>query len=191
MSMDAIVVLAGGASKRMGRDKLLLEVGGVTLLESVVAKFSDEFEDVCISVADESKYPEISARRIVDIRRGAGPLSGLHAALTGIERGGVFLVAADLPYASPKAAKRVIELCGDCDACIIKLPGGMIEPLFGYYRKALLPLCEEALESGDNRMSEVIYNANTRFVTPEDLGGLWDDRLIYNINYPEDYAAIK
>ena len=188
--MDSVVVLAGGASKRMGRDKMLLEIGGVTMLESVVARFREEFEDVFISVADEAKYPEVKARRIVDIRRGAGPLSGLHAALAGAVCDGVFLVAADLPYASPKAAKRIIELCSGYNAGVIKLPGGMIEPLFGYYKKALLPLCEEALKSGDYRMSEILYNANTRFISQEELGGLWEERIIYNINYPEDYTAM-
>lgn len=188
--MDAVVVLAGGASKRMGRDKLLLEINGTTLLESVAARFCEEFEDVYLSVADENKYPQIKVRRVVDIHRGAGPLSGLHAALSGIRCDGVFLVASDLPYASPKAARRIIELCGSHDACIIMLPGGMIEPLFGYYKKALLPFCEEALASGDYRMSEVLYKANTRFIVPEELGGLWDEKLIFNINYPEDYSAV-
>ena len=188
--MDAIVVLAGGASRRMGRDKLMLDVGGLTLLETVVSRFSVEFEDVYISVADEEKYHDVKARRIVDIRRGAGPLSGLHAALTDIDCDGVFLLAADLPFASPKAAKRIIELCGNHEACIIKLPGGMIEPLFGFYRKTLLPLCEDALTSGDNRMSEIIYKANTKFISTEMLGDLWEDKLIYNINYPEDYSGM-
>lgn len=188
--MAAVVVLAGGASRRMGRDKLMLDVGGATLLESAVGRFGGYFDDICISVADEEKYPEIAARKIIDIHRGAGPLSGLHAALSGLTHDGVFVVAADLPYSSPEAALRIIELCGGYDACIIRLPDGKIEPLFGYYKKSLLSLCEEAILSGDNRMSEVLYKANTRFIAPEALGSLWDEKLIFNINYPEDYSRI-
>ena len=187
------VVLAGGRSSRMGRDKLMLDAGGRTLLERVVSRFSEEFDELYLSVAEAEKYPEIAARRVVDIYRGAGPLSGLHAALKSIPGDGVFLVAADLPYACPKAAMRIIELGGDKDVCIIRLPDGRIEPLFGYYRKTLLPRCEEAITSGDYSMSGIIQNADTKYIAPDMLGELWDENLILNINYPEDYnkAALE
>jgi len=128
----------------------------------------------------------------VDVLPGAGPLSGLHAALKLLPgEEGVFLVAADLPFACPKAAKRIIELCGKKEACVIRLPDGKLEPLFAYYRKTLLPICEEVIESGDYRMSEVIMRTDTLFVAPRELGALWDERLILNINHPEDYEKVR
>ena len=186
----AIVILAGGNSRRMGRDKLVMSLAGQTLLESAVRRFKDVFGEIHLSVADVLKYPELSEHRIVDVIPGAGPLSGLHAALKSLDCEGVFLVAADLPFASAHAAKRIIELGGDKDACIIKLPDGKIEPLFGFYRKTLLPRCEEAIKSGDFRMSGIVRAADTRFVSPRDLGSLWDDKLILNINNPEDYEKL-
>jgi molybdopterin-guanine dinucleotide biosynthesis protein A len=186
-----IVILAGGKSRRMGRDKLKLTLGGHSLLESAVMRFRDEFKDIYISVADAEKYSNVKARRIVDILPGAGPLSGLHAALTTLCGNGVFLVAADLPYSSPRAAKRMIELIGEKETCVIRLPDGKLEPLFGYYSKALLLRCENAIKSGDNRMTEIVLGADTRYISPEMLGELWDENLISNINYPEDYEAIK
>ena len=189
--MSAVVILAGGKSKRMGRDKLGLFHNGLTLLESAVSRFSEEFEDVYLSVADAAKYPEINARRLIDIKPGLGPMSGLHAALSSLPGDGAFLVAADLPYACPLAAKRLIELCQDHDACIIRLPDGLLEPLFGYYRKTLLTSCENMLNSGDNRMTELCGGADTRFVAPDELGPLWDDKLILNVNYPEDYEKLQ
>ena len=175
----------------MGRDKLELVLDGRTLLESALSRFEAEFGDVFISVADPTKYPGVAARRIVDILPGAGPLSGLHAALKNLSCDGVFLVAADLPYACPLAAMRMIELCGEKDACLVRLPNGMLEPLFGYYRKTLLSKCEEAIKSGDYRMSEIVLGADTRFVAPSELGDLWDEKLILNINNPEDYENAR
>jgi len=188
-----VIILAGGKSRRMGRDKLALVIGGgtQTILESVVSRFEEEFDNVYISVADEAKYPEIKARRIVDIQPGAGPISGLHATLTELPDDGVFLAAADLPFACPRVAKRIIELSDGFDACIIKLPDGKIEPLFGFYRRSVLPLCADAINSGNNKMAGIIYNVNTRFITPADLGQLWNGKLIMNINYPDDYERIN
>ena len=187
----AVVILAGGRSRRMGRDKLALTLGGQTLLESAVSRFSEGFSNVFLSVADEKKYPGVQVRRVVDVLPGAGPLSGLHAALTNLPYEGVFLVAADLPYATASAAKKMIELGGEKEACVIRLPGGKLEPLFAYYSKALLPRCKDLIKSGDNRMSEIILSADTRYVTPNELGELWDEKLIFNINYPEDYEKVK
>ena len=168
----------------MGRDKLSLRFNGRTLLESAVSRFSGVFEDVFLSVADEGKYPFIGARRVVDIHPGAGPLSGLHAALSCLPGDGVFIVAGDLPYSCPHAAMLIAGLCGGHGACAIRLPDGRVEPLFGYYRKAALPFCEMALASGDYRMSAILHSAGARFVGPAELGGLWDDRIILNVNEP-------
>lgn len=188
--MIAVVILAGGKSRRMGRDKLEIPVDGNTLLESAVSRFETEFKDVYISVADGNKYPSLAVRRIVDILPGAGPMSGLHAALTTLPHHGAFIVAADLPYACPQVAKKLIELCGDREACVIRLPDGKLEPLFGFYRRTLLGSCENAIKAGDYRMTEVLYSADTRFVDPDELGELWDARLIMNINRPEDLEKI-
>ena len=190
--MDAaVVILAGGKSRRMGNDKLILPIDGTTLLESAVNRFKEEFTDVYLSLAEEGKYPDVTVPRIVDVMPGAGPLSGLHAALTILPGGGVFLVAADLPYASARAAKRIVELRGDHDACIIRLPDGRLEPLLGYYSKTTLPLCEALINAGDYRMTELAYRSDTRFLAPSELGSLWDEKLIYNINYPGDYEKMK
>jgi len=188
--MSSVVILAGGKSRRMGRDKLTLSHDGMTLLEKTMRRFSDVFDSVYLSVANAEKYPEIKATRVVDIIPGAGPMSGLHAAFTSLNDEGVFLVAADLPFANPLAAKRLIEFCGDHDACIIRLPDGRLEPLFGYYRKSLLPKCEAALQSADYKMTVLLPEGTTRFVDPSELGALWADNIIMNVNYPEDFEKL-
>ena len=192
MTNSAAVILAGGKSKRMGRDKLELDFGGMSLLESAVNRFTAEFDDVYISIADADKYPDIKAQRIVDIYPGTGPLSGLHAALATIPApiDGVFLVAADLPYASVQAAKHLITLCGDSEVCVIMLSDGRLEPLFAYYSKSLLQRCEDQIKSGDYRMSVLIDNAGVRYVDPQELGTFWEEKLIWNINNPDDYSRI-
>ena len=193
--MNNAVILAGGESRRMGRDKLKLPIGGRTLLDSAASRFAKEFKDVYISVAQSGKYTDIAegAQEIVDIIPGAGPISGLHAALSNVPGDGVFLVAADLPFSCPHTAKRIIELSGDADACIIRMPNGRVEPLFGYYRKTMLTRCEDAIKSGNHRMTSLLSDANVRFVAPSELGGLWDEKIILNINYPEEYekAALE
>ncbi len=75
------VILAGGKSSRMGRDKLCLDFGGLSLLESAVRRFGAYFDKVVVSVGDLSKYPDIKAEKVEDIYKESGPMSGLHAAM--------------------------------------------------------------------------------------------------------------
>ena len=187
---NAAIILAGGNSRRMKRDKLELGFDGSTLAGSAVSRFSAVFDDVYLSVADETRFPEITVTKIKDIVKNAGPMAGLHAALSALPGTNVFLVAADMPYACPNAAMLISQLGAGYDACVIKLPGGNVEPLYGYYNQAVLPLCEKMLELNKNSMLEIINNANTRFISPDELGGLWNERLLVNINFPGDYERL-
>jgi molybdopterin-guanine dinucleotide biosynthesis protein A len=188
--MSTAVVLAGGASRRMQRDKLALPYKGITLLEVAVKRFSACFDKVYLSVADPMKYPELKTERVVDVYKGCGPLAGLHAALLKTDDHGVFLTAADLPYADPKAALLIMELTGPNEAGLMLDHAGRYEPLFGYYSKALLPFIEKALSDGNYRIAELFSKARVRIITKAELGGLWNEKLLSNINYPEDYEKL-
>ena len=189
--MSTAIILAGGKSRRMGRDKLALTIEGQTLLEAAVNRFSAVFDSVYISVADAEKYADISAARIEDVYPGCGPLSGLHAALSAVAGDDVFLVAADLPFADPYAALEILRRRGSADACVIKREDGYIEPLFGCYSRAALPACEALLKSGDYKMRALLGRVDTKYISAGDLGSFWNERLLLNMNYPEDYEKIQ
>lgn len=188
--MTTAVILAGGKSSRMGRDKLALDLGGETFLAAAVRKFTEKFDRVFVSVADPEKYPDIKADRICDIVPGCGPMSGLHAALKKLGEP-VFLVAADLPLADPDAALRVMSLSEGYDAVVPMDPSGRYEPLFAWYSPDVLPVIEEGLESGAYKMAAALNRMNVRWVSPGELGETWRDGLLSNINRPEDYEKLR
>ncbi len=173
----------------MGRDKLSLIYGGRSLLESAVDRFNERFDRVVVSVSDLTRYPDIRAERIADIYKDAGPMSGLHAALkhTGDD---VFLTAADMPFSSPAAALRIIELCDRYDISVMTDKDGRYEPLFACYKKSVLPYAEEALSKGKNSMLNLFDSARVRIITSAELGGLWSEKLLMNINKPSDYEKL-
>ena len=189
--MSTAVILAGGKSRRMGRDKLNLIYNGSTLLDAAVSRFSAVFDHVYVSVGSIDRYPEIGAERIVDEFPGCGPMAGLHAALRATPDDGVFLAAADLPFSDPKAAMRIIELCGSCDAAMITDAEGRFEPTFGYYRKTLLPVAEELLRAGRYKMMALFESHSIRTIDHSELGSLWHENMLDNINFPEDYARLQ
>lgn len=184
------VILAGGKSRRMGRDKLSLPQDGTTVLQAAVNRFSEFFDKVYISVDNISRYSDVSAWHIEDIYKGCGPMGGLHAALSEISGDGAFLAAADLPFSDPKIAIKMIELCGEHDICITADRSGRAEPLFGYYKKGVLPTVEMLLKNGIYKMTALFERTDTLKVTPDEIGVVWNEKAFENMNYPEDFERL-
>ena len=176
--MTPVIILAGGKSSRMGTDKTRLLYGEETLLARAFRRFSAHFEAV-ISARGDVGIP--NARVICDIFPGLGPISGLHAAL--LEYSSVFLVAADMPFADPAIAERVIEYGQGSVACAAT-SGGRVEPLFAYYTRAVMPELELAIQSGDYSLHGLLSRVGARlFEAPSEI--------LKNINRPEDYEKLK
>ena len=185
-----VVILAGGQSRRMGRDKLLLTLEGETLLRRALRRYGEVFPRVLVSVAGPEKLPELGGMRVFDRFPGAGPLAGLHAALSAAGED-VFLTAADMPFSSPEKALRMISLCAGAEACVLTDGEGRWEPLFGFYRASLLPRAEALLKEGRRSMGALLASAKLREVGPEELGEGPDSRLAWNLNLPEDYEKLR
>ena len=186
-----IVILAGGESRRMGKDKLRLTLEGEALLERALRRWEAEFPRVLVSVGGPDRYPWLGDRRVPDLRPGQGPMAGLEA---GLLRAGepVFLTAADMPFSSPAAALRMGSLCPhEAEACVLTDKEGRWEPLFGLYKPDILPRIRELLDSGRRSMGALLDRSRVKVLKPADLGDLWTDRLLLNLNEPGDYDKLR
>ena len=187
--MYKAVLLAGGKSRRMGKDKLSLPQSGTTVLEAAAIRFSESF-DVYISINESGRYENVPYPKIEDIFKNCGPLGGLHAALKNTDGDGVFLAASDLPFSSPETAKFIIEAGKEHDICITRDADGRFEPLFGFYKKCVLETAEELLQSGVYKMTELFKRHSVLILSPEEMGVHWKAENFENMNYPEDFDRL-
>lgn len=186
-----IVILAGGESRRMGRDKLRLTLEGEALLERALRRWTAVFPRVLVSVGDPYRYPWLEDRRVPDLRPGQGPMAGLEAGLLRADEP-VFLTAADMPFSSPSAALRMHDLCPEeAEACVLTDEAGRWEPLFGLYKPEILPRIRELLDSGRRSMGALLDRSRVKILKPSDLGEAWEDRLLLNLNEPGDYEKLR
>ena len=74
------IILCGGKSTRMGKDKAGLLIGKKTFLQQIEEHVSGA-DEVLLSVKDRRDYPKIEARHIEDLEQDKGPLMGLCSAL--------------------------------------------------------------------------------------------------------------
>lgn len=182
------VIIAGGKSSRMGRDKALLPVGGKPMAQLLVDRFRADGFAVALSVARKAQFPIKGAAELTDAFPGMGPLNGIVAAFSETDAQQILLVAADMPKAAPALARRLEELRGDCDACVIRRGNGTVETLFGIYTRACCAEALRCLESGRRSIRAVLDSVRVRYVTESELPGWPLADILSNLNTPEDYA---
>jgi molybdopterin-guanine dinucleotide biosynthesis protein A len=176
----SLLVLAGGDSRRMGRQKAWLEVGDTTLLRYVVERLAPAFSEVMVSFAEPEQLEEPVPYRIVfDRKRSTGPLAGLEAGLVAARYEVIFAVGCDMPYVTQEVAQMAVAAARGCDAAIPRLDGRP-EPVCGAYRRSALPFVTGALNSGRLKAADVAVDLDVTW-----LEGL-DPGAFRSLNTPQD-----
>lgn len=184
------VILAGGMSRRMGRDKAALPFGEETMLARLVRIYRPWFDGVAVSVNRAGRFDTAGAAEIVDRHPGDGPLAGLEAALLDTGADALFLTATDLPFGDPALALRLLELRGEHDVCLIRSEKGL-EPLFAVYTPACLPAVRQCLEEGRRSMSGLFKMVRVLEVPAESLTDFDVAHILTNVNDPAEYDRAR
>ncbi len=189
MEQVLVLILAGGQSRRMGRDKAALPFEGETMLTSLVHRYRAEYP-VAVSVGEAGRYDTGGAEEIVDLCPGQGPLAGLQAAFRRTEAELIFLTGTDLPFCTVELAGELLgraEAEPSADAWVVRRADGKTEPLCGVYRRSCLIPVEECLEEGRRSFQGLFRKIRVRYVEERTLAGFDLGHLLDNLNTPEDY----
>jgi len=156
------VILAGGKSSRMGRDKARLEVGGQPWLARQVqlARESGATE-VFISGRADTDYAAFGCRVLGDKFAGAGPLAGIERALEVVSSSRLLVLAVDLPAMNAELLRWLGADGGESLGAIPRLNGN-IEPLAAFYPKTAWKTAAGLMET----CWPVERRARTRHVAP-------------------------
>jgi len=180
--LDAtLLILAGGASRRMGRPKALLPVGGTTMVEWIAGRLGQQFAEVLVS-ANEADLAPGGLQRVPDLRPGLGPLAGIEAGLAAAVHDALVVVACDLPRVTPEVARLLYERSRGHDAAVARV-AGRPQPACACYRRSALGAVQAALDTYRLKVAEVLEELDVGWVE-----GL-DPELFWNINTPEDYQV--
>lgn len=197
------VVLAGGQSRRMGRDKALLCLpDGRTLLEQTAAALGVAgVIEVALSVSTPERgdalrdaVPALAhLRLVVDSVPDCGPLGGLHAALRDFPESRILLVACDMPRLDPAALRWLVHESWDADA-IVPVIDGRDQPLHALYGSACHAVAERLLREGRLAMRDLLAAPSLRVLRLDEraLSGAGIAPAAFaNVNTPDDLAALE
>lgn len=185
------LVLCGGSSARMRRDKTLIPVGGRPLVLHVAGLLERVADPVLLAPGRLGRLGPLGYDEVADAIQGSGPLGGLAAGLAASPHPLTAVVAADMPFASPALFELLADLHVDEDA-VAPLAAGRPEPLHAVYSESALPSLRRALSEGNFGMQELLSHLRVRWVDERE----WrvadpSGRFGVNLNRQEDLALLE
>ncbi len=185
------VVLAGGASRRMGRDKANIRVpgsdGAPTMLEQVIGVLAQRCEPVLVMAAQGQPLPAVQARIVRDESRGLGPLPAAARGLRAAAEAGArfaFVSAVDMPLLAPELIDELTRMAVETGAEVVLPWDGQDHYLAAIYRTDLADRADALVAAGRRSMRALVDSSDAQRIVTS------DSRSLTNVNSDADLRAL-
>ena len=190
------VVLAGGASLRMGQSKAALSLHGEPMLRRVVRRLERALPNVLVIGPAELAELVPGTRVTPDLAPGGGPLGGLRTALHITPTPWAFVVACDMPFVAPALVQALARLAANaeregCDAVVLRTPRGL-EPLHTVYHRSCLATIERQIASTDHSLAALLNRLRVLVLDEAEAARVDPTgRSAFNANTPEEWQRAQ
>jgi len=190
-----VFLLAGGQSTRMGMNKALLEVDGKTMLERLKDEFQPLASKMVLLTGSHSYSMDLPQLPDDASFRGCGPLAGIYTGLlhSGTEMN--LFVACDMPFASRRIGKWMIDELAKTDQdAIIPMTDGILHPLFAVYKTSAKEAAKIQLKRKQYRLKEFLRLLDMKIVAEHDVPDALKAEYanaFWNMNDPESFKVVK
>ncbi len=160
--MDALV-LAGGASRRMGRPKGMLSWGGSTVIGTVLDVLRPLFRRTVVVARNAEDIARLEAEVVIDGRDEQGPLAGLARGLASVDGPWCFVAGCDMPFLRPQVIGSMAVELGESDVLAVE-SGGRAQPLHAFYNVRCLGTAELLLAEGDTSLKGLLARSRVKYL---------------------------
>ncbi len=189
------IILAGGQSKRMGRDKAFLKWKGKTFLRHIL-EFCDSVSNQII--ISGNKNPEIYLKEAVNLKNNptvikdiepySGPLNGIISCLNKIEHSNVFIATCDTPALNKKIFSYLYNSLQEYH-CVVPVIEGKFQPFNTFYTKEAIKIGANLYKKGIRSIYKWIENLNKKYISDIELKKIDEKLLMFkSINTQEEYV---
>lgn len=196
------IILSGGKSERMGANKALLILNGITIIENIFNKMKNLFDEVFVISNEPELYSFLNTKIYKDIIPGKGPMSGIHSGLANSVTERNFFVSCDLPLVKIELIEYILNIKTDKPATIPS-EGNYIQTLCAVYEKSCFPFFDERLKRKETNTDGKSNNKQKQFSILNliaEIGAeiidvtalpFYDDNIFFNLNNMNDFESLK
>ena len=193
--MFSVAILAGGTSRRMGRDKALMPFLGRPLILRIYERLQSLSDEVFVMTSRPAKLASLGIPIHADlVLPGQGSLVGIYSSLLTATKPYVAIVGCDMPFANPALFEyeREVMIASNADVVVPSTSIGL-EPLHAVYRReTCLPVLEAELKAGERKIIAWFSKVKVH-ILPNEVTAKYDQnqRTFWNLNTPEDFRLAE
>jgi molybdopterin-guanine dinucleotide biosynthesis protein A len=187
MEKASAIILAGGKSIRIGRNKAFIRLStGETILQNAINILRPIFPEIIIVTNRKEAYQKFNVLVVEDLIKENGPLGGIFTGLCYSASKHNFVVACDMPFIKPALIKLLLKESGNYDVVIPEVDGE-VEPLFAVYSKDCIPVMLEHLQKQKLKIRQVLSKLHLKKIGAKKIDRLDPEHLcFFNINTEKD-----
>lgn len=186
-----LAILAGGFSRRFGRDKADAALGGAGLLDHAVQRFGRGAREILVATRPDGPGRDRGLRCVFDDVPGAGPLAGTAAVLRASTTAWTLIVPCDAPLLPPSLPRVMLAASADVDAVVLS-SGGFLQPLPLLLARSMAGRLERLVREGARRMDAWRCAGSFRVLPFETaFSGERPEQALLNVNTEADLAMAE
>lgn len=184
------IILSGGKSRRMGKEKGLCHFRGKALVVYAIDTLKPLCNELIISANNKlDQYELFNLPVIPDDISEKGPIGGLLSCLNKSNTPANLVISCDTPFVTTDVYRELLKYSTEFQAVVPVHKDGFIEPLTAYYNRSCLPFIQNQIENGNYKMMDLLECLNTKFVQIDSAIPGLKPSLFHNLNAPEDLLS--
>ncbi len=189
------IVLAGGKSSRLGRDKVRENLGAESLLQRVLHRISSLGNEILVVIREETRpLPlslDIPVKLVTDVYPGRGALGGLYSGLLASNTQYNLVLGCDMPFLNLDLLRYILKVVEGFDVAVPRL-GEFMEPLHAAYSRSCLAIIEPLVKRGLYPIYDFFPDVETRYVEADEINRFDPLHLSFlNINTEADLQKAR
>ncbi len=176
-------ILAGGQSRRFGRNKALEVIDGKTVIARIIAAIAP-LGQIFLITNSPAEYAHLALPTLPDHYPGCGPLAGIHAGLQHSPQEWNFFLACDFPGLQSSVIQEILAAPRAAQIVLPATPEGL-QPLCALWSKVALPAVENALQNQERRVHSILEKLQVQIISPS------DSQTLFNLNTPQDLLKLQ
>ena len=184
------IVLSGGKSRRMGKEKGLCHFRGKALITFAIDTLKPLCKTLIISANNKiDQYELLEYPVISDDIPDTGPIGGLYSCLKQSQSAINLVISCDTPFVTTEVYQELLKYIVDYQAVVPVHEDGLLEPITAVYHRSCLPVILQQIEKGEYKMMDLLARLNTKFVYFDTNMSDSKPSLFHNLNSPEDLLS--
>jgi len=183
------IILCGGKSSRMGKNKALLTLNGKFIIRYVIDVLNEFCDNLLISTnTDELNFLNIET--VADEYKNIGPIAGILSALKKSSTEQNIILSCDTPFITREFIAYMLRETNTYDV-LLPVFNDHLQPMTGIFNKRLIPHIEQEISEGNYIPPRIFEKSKLKKLRVNENTSGWHQHLFFNINSPEDYDLAR